>query len=181
MIGESGIIARQAQLHTSERFPGLLPGDRLGFMDLPWGRLALLTADDMRYPETAKLAAIGGAHLLAVPGKLLEPWESRWALPSRAAENRVCVAYASEALDGAGSLIAGLHRDFTLMTPWQQREFDGYINQPLLTGEGVAGKMISATLDLQAAGNKLMSAQTDLIADRPWRLSGEMVNGGNDG
>ena len=181
LIDESGIIARQAQLHTSERFPDLVPGARLQLVDMSWGRLALLTADDMRYPETAKLAAIGGAHLLVVPGKLLEPWESRWALPSRAAENRLCVAYASEPLDNAGSLIAGLHRDFTLMTPWQQREFDGYINQPLLTGQGEAGKLISATLDLEASSNKLMSAQTDLIADRPWRLSGELVSGGSDG
>jgi deaminated glutathione amidase len=180
LISESGIIARQAQLHSSERFPDLLLGTQFQLVDVPWGRLALLTADDMRYPEMAKLAAIGGAHLLVVPGKLLEPWESRWALPSRAAENRVCVAYASEPQDNAGSLIAGLHRDFTLMTPWQQREFDGYINQPLLTRQGRAGKLISATLDLETCSNKLMSAQTDLIADRPWRLSGELVSGGSD-
>jgi hypothetical protein len=168
-------------LHSSSRFPGLQLADQFKCHDFPWGRAALLTADDMRHPEMAKLAAIDGAQLLIVPGMLLAPWESTLALPSRAAENRICLAYSNTNNTEQAGLLAGLHQDFTLMTPWEERSFDGFINQPLLTLQQPGEPIISAVLNLPAANNKLMSAQTELILDRPWHLSGELVRAKSGG
>jgi hypothetical protein len=61
------------------------------------------------------------------------------------------------------------------MTPWAEREFDGYINQPLITLQQPGQNITSGRVNLPAANNKLMSEQTDLILGRPWRLSGELV------
>lgn len=175
LVGESGLLASQGQLHSGARFDGLQQAESFECIDLPWGRLALLTAEDMRHPEMAKLAAIKGAHLLAVPGRDLEPWEAALALPSRAAENRICLIYSNLAAKNCAGMIADLPQDFTLMTPWAEREFDGYINQPLITLQQPGQNITSGRVNLPAANNKLMSEQTDLILDRPWRLSGELV------
>ena len=175
LIAGEGIVFRQPQLHESSRFPGLVPGSELATHDTRWGRVALLTADDMRYPELAKLAAIEGVQLLLVPGHLQAEWEAQFALPSRAAENRLCLAYACTDFGGAAGMLANLTSDFTLMEPWQDRSFDGFINQPLITRQDCSAAFISARLNLPAADNKLMSAQTDLILDRPWQLSQTLV------
>ncbi|MEH6586112.1 MAG: carbon-nitrogen hydrolase family protein [Halioglobus sp.] len=175
LIGSSGPVATQGQLHASARFPGLQLAENFDSIDFSWGRLALLTADDMRHPEMSKLAAIEGVHLLVVPGKLLETWEATLALPSRAAENRICLAYSSLAVGEHGGMIADLHQDFTLMTAWAQRSFDGFINQPLITQQIPGQRITLASVNLLAANNKLMSEQTDLILDRPWELSGELI------
>ncbi len=70
---------------------------------------------------------------------------------------------------GHGGLIASLEPEFTLMQPWSLRIFDGYINTPLVTAQ--SGEVTQGLLNLRAASNKLMSVQTDLLADRPWRVS----------
>lgn len=128
LVGEGGTVARQAQLHDSSRFPGLTTPNAMTLVDLPWARVALLTSEDAWSPELIKVAAVQGAHVLVVPGQLLAPWEHSLALPSRAAENRICVVYSSRPVAGKAGLIANLDTDFTLMTPWQERKFDGYIN-----------------------------------------------------
>ncbi len=175
LVGAEGVVARQFQLHATESFPQLYPGSELHLVDLPWGRIALLTADDARYPEVAKLAAIGGAHALVVPGKLREPWEATLGLSSRAAENRLCLVYSSVPLEGRAGMIADLETDFTIMTPWKERKFDGLINQPLITMQALDKPVTSARIRPVAACNKLMSERTDLIQDRPWRLSAGLV------
>ena len=175
LVDAEGLRFKQAQLHQSSRFDNLIPGEQLHTIDLPWGRLAVLTADDMRHPEMTKLAAIAGADAVLVPGHLLADWEATLALPSRAAENRVCLVYACKQATTQGSLIANLHTDFTLMEPWEHREFDGYINQPLISRMAAGATVLTGRLDLAAARNKVMSAQTDLIMDRPWQLSATLV------
>ena len=85
LVDAEGLRFKQAQLHQSSRFDNLIPGEQLHTIDLPWGRLAVLTADDMRHPEMTKLAAIAGADAVLVPGHLLADWEATLALPSRAA------------------------------------------------------------------------------------------------
>ena len=70
---------------------------------------------------------------------------------------------------GCAGLVATLERDFTVMTEWQERQFDGFINQPLLTRQSTGVTL--ARVHPLAACNKLMSAQTDLLLDRPRKLS----------
>lgn len=175
LVSENGLVARQPQLHGSKRLGPILAGDTMKLVDLPWARIALLTADDARYPELVKVAAIEGAHVLVVPGQLLEAWEHNLALPSRAAENRMCVVYSSRPVEGKAGMIADLDADFTLMTPWRERAFDGFINQPRITVQDIAGDITSALIHPVAANNKLMSERTDLILDRPWHLSEKLV------
>lgn len=170
LVDSTGLLARQSQVHASGRFPDIVCADELTLVDLPWARVAILTSDDARSPELVKVAAIRGAHILIVPGHLLESCEVGLALPSRAAENRICLVYSSRPLQGQAGLIADLDTDFTLMTPWQERDFDGYINQPRLTPQRAS--VTSALIHPIAATNKLMSERTDLILDRPWQLSG---------
>jgi predicted amidohydrolase len=175
LAGSTGLVASQPQLHASARFPWMEQGSELLPVDLPWARLALLAGDDTVFPELVKVAALQGCHVLVTPLQLQEPWEERFGLRSRAAENRMCVVASSRPLQGRAGLIADLEREFTLMTQWQERRFDGYINAPLVT-EQVPGVGITvAQIHPAAACEKLMSQDTDLLLDRPWRLSGDLV------
>jgi predicted amidohydrolase len=175
LVNQSGLAARQAQLHRSERYPWMTTGEGLSTVDMPWGRLALITGDDMLFPELVKVAALKGALVLAAPLRLQEPWEERFGLRSRAAENRVCVVASSRPLDGRAGLIADLEREFTLMTQWQERRFDGFINAPLVTEQLTDTGITAAEIHPSAARDKLMSERTDLLLDRPWRLSGDLL------
>ncbi|MEH6568271.1 MAG: carbon-nitrogen hydrolase family protein [Halioglobus sp.] len=170
-----GVRAEQPQLHRCKRFGWMTPGEELSIVDLPWGSLAMITGDDMVFPELVKVAALRGAHVIAAPIQLQEPWEESLGLRSRAAENRVCIVASSRPLDGRGGLIADLESEFTLMTEWEQREFDGYINNPLVVEQGAEPGVVYRQIQPLAACNKLMSERTDLLLDRPWSLSGSLV------
>lgn len=175
LINKDGVIFRQPQLHRIERHTWNTLGDAINTIDLPWGRVAILTGDDAIYPEVAKVAALKGAHVLLVPFDLQEKWEVEFGLPSRAAENRVCIVACTRPKTFGSGLIATLERDFTILTEWQERKFDGYINNPLITTQDAKNPQTIATIHPNAASNKLMSANTDLLADRPWFLSGDIV------
>lgn len=167
LLNENGRAMAQPQLH---RCPlGLAPGGtELQVCDLPWGRVALLVGDDCLYPELARIAALQGVHcLLAIPSAGMRCKSGRGhnlplLLAARAAENRVCLVAATRA--GEGGLLASLEQEFTLMEPWHQRRFDGYINQPLITSQ--QGEVTIATLHPAAAANKMLSANTHLLRDR---------------
>jgi predicted amidohydrolase len=175
LINKDGVIFRQPQLHRVERHAWNTLGDAIETVDLTWGRVAILTGDDAIYPEVAKVAALKGAHVLLAPFDLQEKWEVEFGLPSRAAENRVCIVACTRPKAFGSGLIATLERDFTILTEWKERKFDGYINNPLITTQDAKNPQTIATIHPNAASNKLMSANTDLLADRPWFLSGEII------
>jgi predicted amidohydrolase len=175
LVGENGLRAQQQQLHASAAYAAHKPGDELHMVDLPWGRLAMLAGDDAVVPEVAKMAALAGAHVLAIPFQLQEAWERDFGLPSRAAENRVCIVASSWPQDGRAGLIATLEREFTIMTPWRERQFDGRINEPVITSQDPDVAIVTGTVHPAAACNKLMSEATDLLLDRPWRLSEDLL------
>jgi predicted amidohydrolase len=150
-------------------------GCALATVDLPFGRVAMLAGDDAIHPEMAKIAALAGAQILLAPICIQEDWEVDFGLRSRAAENRVCVLASSRPHNGRAGLVASLERDFTLMSTWQYREFDGRINDPVITLQQPGQSTLVATIHPVAANNKLMSEQTDLLLDRPWLLSGTLV------
>ncbi len=166
LISARGVEASQPQLHPVRGMPWSRQGTALQVVDLEWGRLAMLVGNDSLYPELVKMAALDGAHLLAIPLGFTEPADTRLGLPSRAAENRLCIVASGGA--GHSGLIASLEPEFTLMENWPSRVFDGNINTPLLTEQ--RGEVTQGMVNLRAAANKLMSARTDLLADRPWRL-----------
>jgi predicted amidohydrolase len=181
LVNSGGVVATQRQLHYCQRHAWSTCGDKLEGVDLPWGRMALLTGDDAVHPELVKVAALDGVHVIAVPFAMQEPWEEAYGLRSRAAENRICVVASSRPLAGRAGLVASLEREFTLMTPWQDRKFDGFINAPLVTEQKPGAPITAAQIHPNAACNKLMSERTDLLLDRPWQLSRDLLLHWQDG
>jgi predicted amidohydrolase len=175
LVNSGGVVAMQRQLHYCKRHDWSACGDELDLVDLPWGRVALFAGDDAVHPELVKVAALDGAHVIAVPFAMQESWEEAYGLRSRAAENRMCVVASSRPLAGRAGLIASLEREFTLMTPWQDRTFDGFINAPLVTEQKPDAPITAAQIHPNAACNKLMSERTDLLLDRPWQLSHDLL------
>jgi predicted amidohydrolase len=179
LIGPGGLAARQPQLHACARHAAWATnlGEAIAVTQLPWGRLAMVVGDDSIYPETFRLAALGGAEVVALPMQLLERWELETGLRERAAENRVCLVAASRPTDFGAGAIMTLQGDFTLMTPWGTRPFDGVISTPLVVEAAPAPGMTRATIHPAHAQNKLVSHRTDLLNGRPWRLAGAITGG----
>ncbi len=175
VIGASGIFHRQAQLHRSARHPWATPGDALDVATLPWGRLALVVGDDAIYPETFRLAAMRGAEVVAAPIHVLEAWETTTGLLERSAENRVCLVAASRVTAAGSSLVTTLWKDFTLMTPWATRAFDGEISFPIVTRARPGEPFTRATVHPANAASKLVSHRTHLVDGRPWALAGAIT------
>jgi predicted amidohydrolase len=170
LFGARGERLHQPQLHFSARMPWAAVGDELHITRMPWGRLALVVGDDALYPELFRTLALAGVSVVLVPMSALEAWELALGLPERAAENRMCLAAASRDRRFGAGLLADLPRDFTLMTPWIERRFDGTISTPVLTPVAPSGFSIAA-LHPDHARNKVISRGTDLLGSRPWRLS----------
>ena len=172
VIGAEGVEWAQPMLHRCKRHDWATPGDALRTHDLPWGRIAVFPGDDSIQPELARLAAIAGADVLAVPFAAQESWEVATGLLERSAENRMCLVAATEQGPLGASRIATLEEDFTVMTPWKSRPFDGLLSYPVVTGAADAtGRVIRATIHPSRAHNKVVSHRTDLVGGRPWQLA----------
>ncbi|NWF70494.1 MAG: carbon-nitrogen hydrolase family protein [Chloroflexi bacterium] len=173
LIGRDGLRARQPQLHRSARHAAWVNvlGDYLQVQQLPFGRLALIVGDDALYPETFRLAALQNAEIAAVPTHLLEKWELETGLRERSAENRLCLVVASRPTAFGASALMTLHADFTLMTPWKTRPFDGNISTPLVTAAAHAPGLTHAAIHPANAQNRFVSHRTDVVDGRPWYLT----------
>ncbi|MCO5197991.1 MAG: carbon-nitrogen hydrolase family protein [Anaerolineae bacterium] len=171
-IGRNGIIHHQPQLHHSNRHAAWATdlGDAQTVADLPWGKLAIIVGNDTIYPETFRLAALQDADVVAAPIHVLEKWETELGLVERSAENRVCLVSSTRPSESGTSQIMTLHSDFTLMTPWETRPFDGYISYPLITAAEHAPGVTYGVVHPAATINKVLSSHTDVVADRPWHL-----------
>ncbi len=141
-------------------------GDGLDLIDLPFGRLALLVGDDCRLPEPARLAAVQGANLLAVPTHVEAKWVDDLGLTERAAENRLCLAAATRPTRHGTSILVDLPTDFTLWAPDRDRPFDGTINYPDVTRATVDDALLAGDLHLDRTTNRFISKDTDLVDGR---------------
>jgi predicted amidohydrolase len=75
IVDGSGVLAtaRKAHLREVDR-RWAAPGDRaFTIVDLPFGRLGVLIGHDLTYPESARVLAIEGSDVLAVPAMLEWP------------------------------------------------------------------------------------------------------------
>jgi hypothetical protein len=68
-----------------------------------------------------------------------------------------------------------LHRDFTVLTPWQERKFDGNLTYPLITRAGLAAGVTLAELTPYNSRDKIVSRGTDVVRGRPWRVAGAIT------
>lgn len=176
LIGAVGVVFEQPQLHASVRHAwSTLPGDRLRTFDVAGARIALVVGDDAIFPETMRLAALLGAEVALVPFSALEAWETQTGLLERSAENRICVVAATRPSKVGTSLITTLWRDFTIMTPWTTRVFDGCITEPIVTRQSPEPGLVVATIHPANAHNKVVSHRTHLLDNRPWALAQALV------
>jgi len=170
-ISEDGVIFRQAQLHYAEGFDWLTTGNSIETIDLPQGRFAMLVGHDSRYPELARVMAIRGVDVIAIPFDLTEKTELTHGLVDRSAENRVCIVAASRPKAFGGSLIITQWKDFQIFTKWEARQFDGTINQPIVTYAETGTSLTIGEIHPETSRRKVMSQQTDLVMGRPWYLA----------
>lgn len=107
VVDGNGILAtaRKAHLGDDDR-RWAAPGDRsFAFVDLPQGRLGVLIGNDLAYPESARVLAIEGADVIAVPALLDWPAPTGGAPGAetfvlgrqQARENKVYLAFANGA------------------------------------------------------------------------------------
>lgn len=170
LIGPNGLELIQPQLHRSKRTAWSALGDRVETLDLPFGRIAMTTSDDSIYPETYRLLALVGTEIAITPVAPLERWELKTGLVERAAENRINVLAPSKAGPLGEGFAACLQTDFTVLTEWKTRPFDGILSQPELTRQKADDDITLATVRPANAANKVVSMGTDLLAGRPWNL-----------
>ena len=173
-VANGQLVGYQDQLHPCARHPWATPDHRIKTVDLPWGRVALIVGDDALYPETFRLAALAGAQVAAVSFHAQEAWELQNGLLERSAENRLCLVAATRPTPVGNSLITTLPRDFTLMTPWTERTFDGELSSPIVRRSARTG-LLTAPIHPLHAVNKQLSGATDLLQGRPWALAGALA------
>ena len=172
MVGKHGIVHEQIQVHNSHRFMQCHTDNRFGVYESEFGKIAVITEDDAIYPETFRLLAMQGCHSVLVPLNCQEPWLVHTGLTERSAENRVNIIAADK--HTANNHICKLQSDFTLMTPWKDRQFDGLLSAPEVHRDANTS-ILSETINPLAAENKVCSHRTHLIASRPWQLLDAMV------
>lgn len=171
LVDASGIRLQQPLLHESRRHAGAVLGDRLETLALDDAHVAVLSGDDALHPEIGRLLAMRGVDLWLIPCAPLEAWELRTGLVERAAENRINLVAACQPGPQGASLICALQRDFTVMTPWSERAFDGLLSQPVLTRGAAHAGLLFATVHPAHAANKVVSLGTDLVRGRAWHLA----------
>jgi predicted amidohydrolase len=173
LVNKTGIVLRQGPLHTTKRY-GSSRADGFSTLETPLGRIALVAGDDGIFPEAFRLLAMTGAQIGIAPVTPLEAWELKTGLLERAAENRVNLL--APARGPQMGFAAALQEDFTVLTPWKSRAFDGLLSQPILTR--ATDTITHVTLYPACAENKVVSRNTDLLAGRPWALAEAIIAGG---
>ncbi len=171
LIDSSGLVLEQPQVHASRRHAFSRLAGQFDVVDTPHGRLAVLTSDDSIYPESFRLLAMAGAEVALVPLSPLEDWELATGLLERSAENRINLLVAPDTASRGPGFITSLQSDFTVMTEWQDRAFDGLLSQPEWYRSNGEPGVHCATVRPANAANKVVSLNTDLLTDRPWNLS----------
>ena len=161
-----GLVHEQAQIHRSDLYPDVTRlGEGVSLYRTPFGDMAVIVGDDHRYPETIRLAAVAGAHLVAVCWQPEHRWECDLALVERAAENRVSLA----ACAPPGSLAATMLLDppaDSLWNPHRSNPFDGTINTPVCVRAAPGDGLLVGTLHPARAANREVSKDTDLVGGR---------------
>jgi predicted amidohydrolase len=171
VVSRDGLIATQKQLHATTRLAWSSLGDEFVTVDLPFGRLGLVTGADTIYPEVFRMLALQGAEVVAVPFAVKEAWELTTGLVERAAENRLNLVAVTQPSELGCSFANKLHKDFTVLTPWEERPFDGNLTYPLMTRAGVGAGVTMAELTPYNSRDKVVSRGTDLLRGRPWHVA----------
>lgn len=88
---------RKAHLWSSYEGDLFTPGDRLGpLVDIAGVKVGLAICFEVEFPEVMRTLALEGAELVFVPTALVNPFNARTTVPSRAMENNFFVAYCND-------------------------------------------------------------------------------------
>ena len=170
-----GVVHEQAQVHHSDRHAGATRlGTEVGLYPTPFGDLAVIVGDDHLYPEVFRLAAIAGAHLVAVCWQPEHPWECDLVLMERAAENRISVAACGPPGPLAGTMLLDPPAD-SLWNPNRSSPYNGTINTPVSQRIEPDDGLLIGTLHPGRAVNREVSKDTDLVGGRPWKAAAALV------
>ena len=175
LVGASGLLFAQDQVHFSQGHTGCALAQEFSSIDLSIGRVAVVTGDDSIYPETFRLLAMAGVEVALVPLSPQEDWELATGLLERSAENRINLLVAPATLDYGPGFITCLQTDFTVMTEWHERPFDGLLSQPEWYRCPLQAGISSAVIRPANAAHKVVSRNTDLLGNRPWQLAGAIA------
>ncbi|MFT6287589.1 MAG: putative amidohydrolase [Alcanivorax sp.] len=175
LVGAEGLLLAQPQVHRSQRHAFSELVDEFQSADTPGGRVAVLCSDDSFYPETFRLLAMAGVEVVMLPLSPLEDWELSTGLVERSAENRLNLLVAADTTDYGVGVIISLQTDFTVMTEWSDRKFDGLLSKPECHRNDHHAPVSLATVHPANAANKVVSMNTDLLADRPWNLCNAII------
>jgi predicted amidohydrolase len=170
VVDAAGTLAvyRKVHLWDAEKFV-FTPGDGPPpVVDLPFGRIGLMICYDLEFPEWTRMAALGGADLIAAPVN----WPATtWPEHERPAE--VIKAQAAAAVNGVFVAVADRCRT---------ERGVGWISGSVIIGPGgfpLAGPvladrtaLLTADCDLPHARDKSFGPNNDLLADRRPELYG---------
>jgi predicted amidohydrolase len=164
VVSRDGVLAvyRKAHLWDAEKLVFTPGGGPPPVVDLPFGRVGLMICYDLEFPEWVRLAALGGADLIAAPVNwpaMPVPAGERPAdvvrVQAEASMNRVFIAVADRCRAERGvSWVGGT----VIAGP------DGYP----LAGPVAADRpaVIAAPCDLAQARDKRVSTRNDVLTDR---------------
>lgn len=161
-----GVVHEQAQIHHCDRHPEATRlGRSVDLYSTPFGDLAVVVGDDHRHPETIRLAAVAGAHMVAVCWQPEHPWECDLGLVERAAENRISVAACGPPEPLAATMLLDPPAD-SLWNPHRSGPYDGTINAPVCARAAPGDGLLVGTLHPGRAVNREISRDTDLVGGR---------------
>ena len=170
-----GVVHEQAQIHHCDRHPGATRlGTEIKLCPTPFGDLAVIVGDDHRYPEAFRLAAIAGAHVVAVCWQPEHRWECDLALVERAAENRISLAACASPGPLAATTLLDPPAD-SLWNPNRSSPYTGTINTPTSQWADPDDELLVGKLHPGRAVNREVSKDTDLVGGRPWRASAALT------
>ena len=176
-----GLAHEQVQIHQCDRHPGSTRlGTEMSLYSTPFGDLAVIVGDDHRYPETFRLAAIAGVHVVAVCWAPASRWECDLALVERAAENRISVAACGPPGPLAATMLLNPPAD-SLWNPNRSSPYNGTINTPISQRVQPDHELLIGKLHPGRAVNREVSKDTDLVGGRPWQASAVLAESASAG
>jgi predicted amidohydrolase len=156
-------VYRKAHLWNREKTV-FTPGDAPPpVVDLAFGRVGLMVCYDLEFPEWVRLAALGGADLIAAPVN----WPATDDIPTDGQWPEVLKARANAAVNGVFVAVAdrcGGERGVS----WISGSLIASPTGATLAGPVLADRpaLLAAECDLKLARDKRVSDYNDLLADR---------------
>lgn len=176
-----GLVHEQAQIHRCDRHPDVTRlGEAVSLYRTPFGDMAVIVGDDHRHPETIRLAAVAGAHLVAVCWQPEHRWECDLGLVERAAENRVSLAACAPPGPPAATMLLDPPAD-SLWNPRRSSPFDGTINTPVCVRAAPDDGLLVGALHPGRAAHREVSRDTDLVGGRSLPAAAVLAQPAGDG